>query len=804
MKKKFKAILASVPLVSAALVFSCNTQQSKSKTDPDQDKNNRSNPANPNNPNPSNPQNPNPGNQNPTNPPSQPQQPSVLDNKTQYISVPKPNKTLEKVVEGLKVEFVQFDERNTKQSELLFAKVKNNLDSIKFKITGENANTVGAELVSSVGILNENGDDISALVGRGNFTLSFFFTEDKDNKQKQTFEKTFEVGGFLESPVNINEDGTINQGHFSSVPQSEEGKYAREFNQQQRFDKDNEQYIATLKRGQFNDDQDAISKFRNLNTSTEKIQEFNQKAKEIHQDSYDDARLKGFSVPSYNADGSYDGLNIYDSREVGKGPSWVDVKDRNRYRAQGIPRYLTNENYKKAALQSFQVSFNNKIEGKPKEFKTDSGTAWILDYVPRADGKYPTKWYLGTNLHVADAISKNTTTMSLARINEDAGIYTKFKLIGLDENFTRFGFPIDNQNQNYNPIKVVYSAADFMNTKPADFLSKEQKAKFSDVEEFIDFAVIELDFEKILGNDPERGVYVSRGYDSEELVKDRSKFAQALTNNYANKKEDQIKFLATSYLKDYSKIDRKLTVDDINKQYENQNTRPDDLYAVGFPSGFYDYFFVPYVDDDQRSVSQHYFTMWTNAEEKFFDKIVVNQTTEKVDAFSERELKQGNYLSYALGYRTFSDKPGVLDSFIAAPRPQKDLFVNRLDNKKYLAYGLAYNPKHYAPGGGASGTSIRNQNNELVAIYHYSNSSANTGIASAFRSEGFDYKGLYGTGQNAYKLPQYDLIYGGGKNQKTSYREALIKLYGDKFKTNLFENIKEIPDKFKFKNDAQK
>ncbi|SYV97567.1 Membrane-associated lipoprotein precursor [Mycoplasmopsis edwardii] len=66
---------------------------------------------------------------------------------------------------------------------------------------------------------------------------------------------------------------------------------------------------------------------------------------------------------------------------------------------------------------------------------------------------------------------------------------------------------------------------------------------------------------------------------------------------------------------------------------------------------------------------------------------------------------------------------------------------------------------------------------------------------AAFRSEGHDYHGLFG---DKYKLPEYDLIYGGGENQKNSYREALKAKYPN-IQTNLFPNgLNEIPDKFKF------
>ncbi|SYV97389.1 Membrane-associated lipoprotein precursor, partial [Mycoplasmopsis edwardii] len=84
---------------------------------------------------------------------------------------------------------------------------------------------------------------------------------------------------------------------------------------------------------------------------------------------------------------------------------------------------------------------------------------------------------------------------------------------------------------------------------------------------------------------------------------------------------------------------------------------------------------------------------------------------------------------------------------------------------------LAYAPKQYIPGGGASGSSIRTKENKIVAIFHSANAFASVGLSAALRSSGFDYQGLYGT----YNLPQYDVIYGTGKDQQNSYRHEMLK-----------------------------
>ncbi|ATO31141.1 hypothetical protein CO229_00455 [Mycoplasmopsis bovirhinis] len=112
-----------------------------------------------------------------------------------------------------------------------------------------------------------------------------------------------------------------------------------------------------------------------------------------------------------------------------------------------------------------------------------------------------------------------------------------------------------------------------------------------------------------------------------------------------------------------------------------------------------------------------------------------------------------------------------------------------------MQMGLLYGLANYEAPGGASGSSVRNQKNELVGIFHSIASQNLFGMAAAFRSEGFNYQGLYGS----YNLPQYDLIYGGGKDQNTSYRETMLKERSN-LKTMLFpQGFKNIPEEFKFK-----
>ncbi len=206
------------------------------------------------------------------------------------------------------------------------------------------------------------------------------------------------------------------------------------------------------------------------------------------------------------------------------------------------------------------------------------------------------------------------------------------------------------------------------------------------------------------------------------------------------------------------------------------------MYILGYPSATGDYFLENYIDEDQQKVVKTNFSMWINADEKYYKNVSAQEGAPS--NHPKENLERGEFLSYEIGYRSFIDKPGLTDGFLAASRTGNDLYT--INGKKYFNYGLHIMPRSYVPYGGASGSSVRNKNNELIAVFHTANNSAKTGLAATFRSYGYDYKGLFGD----YKLPAYDLIYGGAPGQKNSYRDALEKKYkknGKQYKTNLFQ-----------------
>lgn len=489
---------------------------------------------------------------------------------------------------------------------------------------------------------------------------------------------------------------------------------------------------------------------------------FDEKAKALSQESYDKAALKGFTLPIYKENSNEVlGLSVKEGNPTLQHSSLASSVTK----AGGTSRILGGNKYKEIALQTISVGFLRQIEGRTR---TVSGTMWILDYVPTTNGTYPTKWYFATNAHVAKELLTDLVGISFTFLNPNADIAKQQKLIKLDSDYTSLNIPGNNDT---NFINTVYVATDFLNSKPSDFLTPAQADKYKETDEFIDFAVFEVDFEKLVNV---QDAFLQQGgqtEDKKEKIESAADLAKKVTNDYANNKEKHIKFLKTSYLQNFEKIKGPILD---NSKWQ------DSLYAVGYPVD------VPQqIDGDYNQLGN---SLWTNS---FYALLADEQ--KKDPKFQDL----GNLLSKHLGYRSFIDKAGVVDGFIAIPKV--DGLPLQYGNKHYWNMALEYSLFNFAAGGGSSGSSVRNQNNEIVGIIHLGNQRALVSVAAALRSEGYNYNGLYGK----YNLPQYDLIFGGGKDQKSSYRQALVTKYGESFKTNIFnESVKSLPEDFKFKQSS--
>ncbi|UWV86453.1 DUF31 family protein [Mycoplasmopsis cynos] len=66
-----------------------------------------------------------------------------------------------------------------------------------------------------------------------------------------------------------------------------------------------------------------------------------------------------------------------------------------------------------------------------------------MDYALDSTGTYPTKWYVGTNLHVAQALTNETNSFSIARLQKDTTQITnpnQLASTGYDFRIEKFNF----------------------------------------------------------------------------------------------------------------------------------------------------------------------------------------------------------------------------------------------------------------------------------------------------------------------------------------------------------------------------
>ncbi|MFV8419069.1 Ig-specific serine endopeptidase MIP [Mycoplasma sp. Sp33II] len=372
-----------------------------------------------------------------------------------------------------------------------------------------------------------------------------------------------------------------------------------------------------------------------------------------------------------------------------------------------------------------------------------------------------------------------TRNVTLAHFNPGTPTEVELKRTNQDTRVDFFNFDPKN-------IRIVYAGANFLSTSPSAYL--DPSSPYAKLEEMADFAVIEITMDQ----KQQKYTYTSPNDDSgtnENSIDAYKDYVLYLTSAYQNK-EKQSKPANFDLLTNYDElVSEKITVN--NKEVSKMDY---DLLALGFPNAKSDHDLIASLSnkDEIPSLSSTS-SVWVN-------KSKVN-----------KDNALGGGLSQNLALRTFIDKPGLTDIFLSNPiinaMDKKGFEVKYLKEKgsnytgnSYINYGLGYILHNWQPGEGASGSSVRDIDGNILGITFAAadgNFSTLVSLSQALRSPGYDYQGQYGK----YNLEQYDLIYGGGKNQRTSYRQALQRIYGDNYKTKLFpEGVSKIPEDYKFKN----
>ncbi|QMT98493.1 DUF31 family protein [Mycoplasma tullyi] len=550
----------------------------------------------------------------------------------------------------------------------------------------------------------------------------------------------------------------------------------------------------------------------------EKLKEYDEKAKRLGLPTYRDAFGYGFLLPNIGDDGKIGqglverndsfGPNLipaYQPGFLGSGYNFKNLGDPSGF--LGLPRTILNDNYRKFSKTVYSLSYSNAFPDLKKGLEADStwttqqkidakyrlflGTTWILDYkLPEKTGEYPKTWYFASNMHVLENLlldgiagtdqdfrdfehrdyevrtnlasltfvnywnkdatptgSRFATTQpqSVTQINDRTDLGFKDNTIHTQDDFNKISTPYVRVNIDPKNIKPIFLGADFLK----DGSIPKERGRFSDAKSMIDFGVIEITF-------------------------NNEQIAKWLTSDYANWPENEkYKFATTSLLNDQTYKDLK----------------EDDLYAIGFPNSHDDYK-IRYAGADGETIEARgdYVSYWTNKSGNYYANANPNK-------FLEDRKDKGGDLSWS-NTRTFVNKPGVTDLLLSYP--SFDGSPKVYSRIPYTNSGLGYLLDNFVPSGGASGSRIIDGSGTIRGILFGVAKSSTAGYAVALRSEGMDYEGLYGS----YNLPQYDLIYGGGKDQKDSYLDQLIKRRPNE-KTWLFPkgvDRANVPEQFKFKN----
>ncbi|MFV8435196.1 Ig-specific serine endopeptidase MIP [Mycoplasma sp. 3137] len=370
-----------------------------------------------------------------------------------------------------------------------------------------------------------------------------------------------------------------------------------------------------------------------------------------------------------------------------------------------------------------------------------------------------------------------TKNVRLAHFNPSTPTETELKRTILDPRVDFFDFDPKN-------VKIVYAGANFLSTSPSAYL--DASSPYANLEEMADFAVLEITLDQNRSQYKYESPTEAAGI-STNTIDSYSDYVLYLTSAYQNK-DNQSKPANFDLLTNYDAlVSDKLTVN--NKDVSKIDY---DFLALGFPNAKSD-------DDLVTSISNK-------------DEIPSLKSTSSVWVNKSKNNKDNQYgggLSQNVALRTFIDKPGLTDIFLSNPlinaQEKKGFEVRYLKEKdstysgnSYINYGLGYILHNWEPGQGGSGSSVRDINGNILGLtFAAADAQFNSliSLTQALRSPGYDYHGQYGK----YNLEQYDLIYGGGPNQRTSYRQALQKMYGDNYKTKLFpQGVAIIPEEYKF------
>lgn len=306
-------------------------------------------------------------------------------------------------------------------------------------------------------------------------------------------------------------------------------------------------------------------------------------------------------------------------------PSKTTPSDGVENNAKSDDRFIrTNLDIKQSKI-TFSLVFVDISGG------TALGTGWILDFkLPSKNETYPKTWYIATNSHVIQNLKVNNDTISPERYNGPDNDYydTQFvRLVGLKDqtldkklvetdqfnndkttyNYARI-YPNDGAN-----LKTIFIGNDFLKTTPSMF---SRSGMWSDVEEYIDFAVMEVTFSseeeaKKMTNDYYNDESLWFKYQKKSLVNEEEYIKKTKFNELgyptANEREprNQTSYLITNKNKDRNKNskDSTLASSPYYRTFKNNSSSFDAALVLSYFG--YNYRYAD-PEKNQSSISKRY------------------------------------------------------------------------------------------------------------------------------------------------------------------------------------------------------
>lgn len=470
----------------------------------------------------------------------------------------------------------------------------------------------------------------------------------------------------------------------------------------------------------------------------------------------------------------------------------------------GLPRDIISDEYLKLIDGAMSVTIGDGTIGTKevvgpdgqKHFEEDyrdpgeergnldakRGTMNILDYQIKDGESYPLTWYFVTNTHV----------ISQLRLKNDQG----------DGVYGRDKSNYDTYNKAYNTQEINISKLKKDKVKLNKIIPLVGQGDWND---YYDQIKIEPDQVKLVMIGSKVMKDNLDDYTKQPFWKDVHFLMDIGIIEITFKDVEQAKQVTEDWYNSHHNLNTSgnyVVTSDVNLLDGNQYSKlpKNPFYTLGFPTSEFEKF-IPEVglkipENNGRSfdkpeienILDGSISPLINKPSKLFPQArITPEQQKKLDALKPG----GGDLNWTRSFRSFMSKPGQTDIFVAAPflddggliLENYNSSTHKFENNDlYVFSGLGTLLDNMSGHGGMSGSGVY-LNNKLWGLIYMSGPNASVAGVLNLRSYGYNYQGYYGK----YNLPQYDLIYGGGKNQVKSYFDAMKHMYRNKnVKTFLF------------------